>query len=148
MIELVEKDINCEDAKMLIGELNHVLEKITGASGAKSFKNDDVKNERSVFLIAYVDGIPMGCGAIKEISADIAEVKRVYAKPNHIGIGNAILTELEKRAKALRFSKLILETRKVNQNAVSFYRKNNYEVCDNYGKYVNRPEAICFQKLL
>lgn len=46
----------------------------------------------------------------------------------------------------INYSKVILETRVINKNAVNFYKKNQYKVIKNYGKYTNNDEAICFEK--
>jgi ribosomal protein S18 acetylase RimI-like enzyme len=53
---------------------------------------------------------------------------------------------LEQKARALGYTELVLETRKVNTAAVAFYRKLGYVECANYGKYVGREEAVCMSK--
>lgn len=79
-IKIISASVDCEDAKTLINELNQVLTEITGDDGTSHFQREDVMEERSAFLIAYIDDIPYGCGALRQISEDIAEVKRVYAR--------------------------------------------------------------------
>jgi ribosomal protein S18 acetylase RimI-like enzyme len=64
------------------------------------------------------------------------------------GIGKDILSFLEEQARKLGYKKLWLETRLVNEQAVSFYINNGYLKIENYGRYVGRPEAICFEKIL
>jgi len=59
-----------------------------------------------------------------------------------------ILSFLEEKAKIIGYTNLILETRRKNDEAVSFYQKQGYKVISNYGKYKDRPEAICFGKSL
>ena len=39
-----------------------------------------------------------------------------------------------------------LETRRVNESAVRFYLEQGYQVRPNYGNYIGRSEAICFEK--
>jgi ribosomal protein S18 acetylase RimI-like enzyme len=58
------------------------------------------------------------------------------------------LSYLEEKAKDIGFRNLVLETRLKNNEAVQFYQKQGYKVIPNYGKYVNRPEAVCFGKSL
>lgn len=137
------------DAVMLMDELSETLEKITGNSGRHSFNSEDICTTRSVFAVAYDDnGKPAGCGAVRPFSDDIAEVKRMYAKAKGKNIGTEILTYLERRSKDMGYSKIYLETRIVNERAVSFYKKRGYKVIENYGKYKNHSEAICFEKQL
>ena len=137
------------DAVMLMDELSETLEKITGNSGRHSFNSKDVTTDRSVFAVAYDDnGNPLGCGAIRPYDDETAEVKRMYAKSKGKSVGTEILTYLEQQAKAMGYSRLCLETRVVNERAVSFYKKRGYKVIENYGKYKNHSEAICFEKQL
>lgn len=145
-IKIVESDINDISAQQLIGLLDEHLRKVTGRDGTAHFKSADVSNDKSVFLMAYVDGKPFGCGALRRLDDNTAEVKRMFAKPNEMGIGSKILKELENKAKAYGFSKIHLETGKENTGAVNFYRRNGYSICDNYGPYVAYDNAVCFVK--
>ncbi len=146
VIEIKKEDINSENARILLGDLNKALSKITGCSGAGSFDISDMENSRCAFVIAYVDGKPMGCGAIRELNQDTAEIKRVFAYPNTYGVGSRIIDYLEEQAWSMRYTSLKLETRKVNVKAVNFYKKNGYQICSNYGRYIGHDEAICFIK--
>ncbi len=145
-IQVIEYDINSEAANLLLSELSDKLNIITGNSGEASFNKNDVLDERSVFVIAEADDKPVGCGAIRKIDNYTAEVKRMCARKSGSGTGTCILNFLEKKAKEFGYSTLICETRKINTDAVGFYIKNGYHVIENYGKYVGRDEAICFEK--
>jgi ribosomal protein S18 acetylase RimI-like enzyme len=147
MIEIREASVTSADAKQLLKELSDVLTQMTGASGEASFAVEDVGNERSAFVIAYVNGLACGCGALRPHTETTAEIKRVYARPNSIGVGTAIVKALEQKARALGYTELVLETRKVNVDAVAFYRKLGYVECEKYGKYVGRKDAICMVKI-
>lgn len=140
--------IESEDAKTLIHELNQILTVITGDDGTVNFSNTDVENERSTFLIARVGEEAFGCGALRRLSDDTAEIKRVYARHNKLGIGSRILEELEKKAADFGYRKLLLETRVQNVNARNFYEKNGYLHCEAYGKYVGRENSYCYCKEL
>ena len=139
-------DINSSEAKNIIDELSEELQIITGNSGRGSFQASDINNSRSLFVIAIEEGVAIGCGAFREVSEDTAEVKRMYARNKSAGVGGKILTYLEEQAKKLGYSRFILETRKCNEKAVSFYLHHGYHVINNYGKYAEVPEAICFEK--
>lgn len=143
------ENIASVDANILINELSEELKMITGNDGRGSFNTKDVLNERSVFVIARdSQGEPLGCAALRNISNDVAEVKRMYARKKSLGIGSSILAFLEDRAKELGYKKILIATRAVNINAVNFYKKNGYKIIDNYGTYVNMPESVCFEKYI
>ena len=60
----------------------------------------------------------------------------------------ALLRALEAQAAADGHTRLVCETRRVNDVAVAFYLRAGWTVCESYGKYVGRPETVCFEKRL
>jgi GNAT superfamily N-acetyltransferase len=139
----------CETAIQLMRALSDVLETMTGSSGRQSFSVEDLRNPRSIFVIARTtDGVAVGCGAFRPFDASTAEIKRMYAKESGRGVGAAILQHLEVEAKKMGYVSVRLETRKINRGAVSFYKAQQYRVIPNYGKYVGNNLAICFEKKL
>jgi ribosomal protein S18 acetylase RimI-like enzyme len=131
------------EAVGLIDALSNYLQRHFGSDGRASFSSWSEHADRSVFALARV-----GCGAIRPLEENIAEVKRMYASPNHPGVGSAILRFLEEEAQRLGYHTLRLETRWKNARAVRFYEKNGYRICENYGAYVGRVESACFEKPL
>lgn len=128
-------------------ELSATLQQITGSSGRASF-DASAWGKRDIFLLACSNDIAVGCGALREVSAEIGEIKRMYARPETRGVGTQLLQALEKHALAHGFKTLWLETRKINQRAVAFYLRNGYQIRENYGRYAGRAEAVCFEKRL
>ncbi|MEP7093461.1 MAG: GNAT family N-acetyltransferase [Flavobacterium sp.] len=144
------KITNPNDEKVLaiIEELSTNLYLRFGSDGKNSFTDWQYDNSKFVFAIAEINNEIVGCGAIRPIDENIGEVKRMYSKFPGKGIGQTILSFLENNAKAIGYSNLVLETRIKNQEATQFYQKQGYKVIPNYGKYTDRPEAICFGKSL
>jgi len=99
-------------------------------------------------VVAYEDGEPAGCGAIKEFAPDTMEVKRMFVVPSHRrkGIAENVLRELENWASELSYSKCILETSLKQQEAIGLYRKRGYQLIPNFGQYVGVGNSICFVK--
>jgi GNAT superfamily N-acetyltransferase len=138
--------IEDERAVPLLRALSGVLGAITGSTGESSFSSSDLNDARSVFLLAQADGVAHGCGAFRRVNSETCEIKRMYVSAGRKGIGSRLLSELERRAAELGYTRVILETRKINAAAVSFYLKNAFLVIPNYGKYVGNELAICFEK--
>ena len=148
-ISISSESIHTPDAAMLLSELSSALVCITGCSGNASFDLDDMTDSRSCFAVARDDnGIMLGCGAIRPFDTITAEMKRVYARDKNSGVGKKVVQFLEQRAVELGYSRIILETRIVNEKAVSFYLRNGYTIIQNYGKYADHEEAVCFEKIL
>jgi len=148
MLACAAVDPDHDAARALIAELDAALAAMCGDSGAKSFDANDVRGPRSVFLLAVdAAGVAVGCGALRPLDGDVAEVKRMYARPGS-GAGVQLLADLERRALAFGYRAVWLETRRVNARAVAFYERHGYRVIPNYGKYVGREDAICLGKVL
>ncbi len=101
-------------------------------------------------MVAYSDGKPVGCGAIKEFDSNTMEVKRMYVMPECRGKGVAsqLLTELEQWATELGKKNCVLETGKRQPEAIALYTKNGYEIIPNYGQYEGVENSVCFRKRL
>ncbi len=144
------KVINPDDEKAasILEELSANLYLRFGSDGRNSFTDWQNNNAKFVFVTAELNNEIIGCGAIRPIEGNIGEVKRMYSKFRGKKIGQTILAFLEKEAKQIGFTELVLETRVKNIEAVEFYKKQQYNIIPNYGKYIGRPEAICFGKSL
>ncbi|MFL0251062.1 GNAT family N-acetyltransferase [Clostridium neuense] len=148
-MRIVQVNPHTLDALKMMEELSETLKDITGNSGKSSFNASDISDSRAMFVLAYSEeGGPIGCGAISLIDESTAEVKRMYAKNKAKGVGTKVLCYLEGQAQKLGYTKLWLETRLVNEKAVAFYEKRGYHRIPNYGKYADRPEAVCFEKFV
>ena len=101
-------------------------------------------------VVAYADGKPAGCGAIKEYRPGMAEIKRMYTLPAYRGKGIAtqVLTELEQWASELLYKKCILETGKRQPEAIRLYEKNGYTRIPNFGPYTGVENSVCFEKII
>ena len=84
--------------------------------------------DRGEFLIGTIDERMMAMGAFRSRSDERAEIKRMRVHPDFQGrgYGQVILEELEKRAAALGYTTLYLDTSTVQVAAQKLYRKNGY----------------------
>lgn len=101
-------------------------------------------------VVAYVNNMPVGCGAFKVYEKKTAEIKRMYVLPEFRGkgIAQAVLKELEIWAKELGFQFCILETGKKQPEAIRLYEKSGYAYIPNYGQYEKVESSVCFKKAL
>jgi len=141
-------DISAENptsnhARLILDRLSDTLASITGDSGRSSFSDDDVHDDRAVFVLARDGADIVGCGAIRCFDETTAELKRMYAP---YGNGVVILRWLEARAEELGYDRIVLSTRVINTRAVQFYQKHGYNVIDNYGHYAGLSRSVCMSK--
>ena len=99
-------------------------------------------------LIAYENGIAIGCGAFKAYEPNIAELKRMFvlAEARGKGVASAILMALENWAKEEAFASCILETSCRLENAIALYKKFGFEIIPNYGQYIGIVSSVCMKK--
>jgi putative acetyltransferase len=147
MLTFIRTNSENDDFKMLVVELDKELAVIDGKDHSFYSRYNKIDAIKHV-IVAYKDGIPVGCGAIKEYGPGITEVKRMYVPANKRNMGSAseVLKELEVWARELNYTRCVLETGKRQPDAVRLYTKNGYQVIPNYGQYAGVENSVCFGK--
>lgn len=112
---------------------------------------DEVSPPRGVFLVAYLDGRPAGCGALRPLPAaggHVGEIKRMYTSPpaRRRGVSRAVLASLESEAVRLGYRRLHLETGLRQPEAIALYETSGYHRIPNYGMYAASALSACFAK--
>jgi DNA-binding MarR family transcriptional regulator/GNAT superfamily N-acetyltransferase len=109
-------------------ELGERFEK--GFDAGKSIPADsaDLRSPRGTFLVARLDGRPVGCGAVKSLGSGVGSIKRMWVsrQMRGVGVGRRLLLALEKEAAGLGMRLLRLETNRSLHEAQSLYRRNGY----------------------
>lgn len=149
MITILRTNSENPDLRELVKQLDADLAIRNG--GLHSFYSQFNKLDRiKHVVVAYDDGEPSGCGAIKEFAPDIMEIKRMYVRPEKRkkGIAFKILTELETWSHEMSYTKSILETSLNQQEAIGLYKKKGYTLIPNFGQYIGVDNSICFEKQL
>ncbi|NUP51061.1 MAG: GNAT family N-acetyltransferase [Catenulispora sp.] len=104
----------------------------------------------ALFLIAYAEGRPVGCGGLRSLEPGAAEVKRMYVVPEWRGRGvsGAVLTALETAAAVRGWTTLRLETGPKQAAAIRFYERSGYARIACFGAYADDPGSYCYQREL
>jgi GNAT superfamily N-acetyltransferase len=149
MISVIQTDSDNQDFIDLVKFLDADLAERDGSEHSFYAQYNKIAKIKYV-VVAYENGKPVGCGAIKEYAPGTMEIKRMYTTPGSRGKGVAsnVLSELEKWAQALSFEKCILETGKKQPEAIGLYKKNGYTLIANYGQYAEVENSVCFEKRL
>lgn len=149
-ITITAEDPRSDAATLLIKNLSAELAPKYGGDGTASFSPDDVLAGGGAMLIARLNGEPVGCGAIRRMQDQVAEVKRMYVEPRARGrgVGRMILQELEAVARRMGYSHVRLETGNLQTEAIKMYQASGYWQINCYGQYVDNPLSLCFEKRL
>ena len=88
---------------------------------------EELTPPRGYFVLATLDGAPVGCGALK-CHATHGEIKRMWVahSARGLGLGTRILLRLEELARQRGLRLLRLETNKALTEAQSLYRRNGF----------------------
>jgi DNA-binding MarR family transcriptional regulator/GNAT superfamily N-acetyltransferase len=81
------------------------------------------------FLVAYLDGAPIGCGALNAKDATVGEIKRMWvaAGARGLGVGRRVLMSLEEHARQFGIGLVRLDTNKALKEAQNLYRTSGYK---------------------
>jgi putative acetyltransferase len=106
--------------------------------------------ERGTYVVAYVDSLPLACGALRPLGASIAEVRRMYVHRDHRrqGLARAVLEHLEREAVRLGYSRLVVETGYKQVAAMRLYEASGFQRIAPFGEYANDPTSVCYVRVL
>ncbi len=101
------------------------------------------------FLIAYLDGVPAGCGGWRRHGAD-AELKRMFTAPaaRRRGVARQILAAVEDSARLAGAQRLILECGDRQPEAIALYTGAGYERIRDFGYYRDHRGVLSFARKL
>jgi putative acetyltransferase len=113
------------------------------------FEHPTVK-EVARFLLATVDGTPVGCCAVQPLDDGDSELKRMYVPPELRGRGIAgrLMVEAESLAKRLGRTRIKLETGVRQPEAIAVYERAGFHPIPNYPPYDRWQLSRCYAKPL
>ena len=149
MLSLIKTNSDSSDFRSLVVALDADLQARYGEQQSFFSQFNKLDHIHHV-IVAYENNQPIGCGAFKEYELGVAEIKRMYVKPELRGKGIAaeILSNLEEWAKDEGFKTCILETAIKQPEAIRLYEKSGYTRIPNYGQYIGVEISLCMQKQL
>jgi len=150
-ITIERAELTGEVGRTLIEALNAELSALYPEPGANHFHLDptDIAEGCGAFLVVYREGAPVGCGALRLLDAETAELKRMYVSPivRGRGLGRRLVCALEAEAQTLGVRRLVLETGVRQEAALALYRATGFRSIPLFGEYCSSPESsICLGK--
>jgi len=152
-VDVRRSALSSPDAGRLIAALNAELTTTFPEPGATHFSlaSHQVSVGDGAFMIAYLDDVAVGCGAVRRIDRATAELKRMFVDPTvrGRGVGRALVEALEQEARRLGVSKIVLETGTRLSRAIRLYEGMGYTPIPLFGEYLSSPDTSrCFGKSL
>lgn len=103
-----------------------------------------------IFLVAYLNGMPAACGALRPIEHGLVEVRRMFVckEARRNGLGRRMLEELEAAAERRGYHAMRLETGYRQLPAISLYTQYGFVRIEPFGEHVNDPTSVCLEKMI
>jgi GNAT superfamily N-acetyltransferase len=143
----LDSPIGVELATTLLAEL---LERYGAEDELDGLTADQLAPPHGSFIVAWLEDSAVGCGGLRRIDEQTAEIKRMYVRPTarRKGIALAMLSALEEAARELGYARVVLETGTKQPEAMQMYETHGYDSIEPYGAYRDSPMSRCYTKVL
>ena len=112
-----------------VAELNRRSDIPFDPSNGSTAEPHEVRAPAGAFVVAYLNGEAIGCGAVKHRTGGPSDIKRMWVAESArgLGLGRRLLTTLEQLARDSGASVVQLETNDALVEAIALYRSAGYE---------------------
>ncbi len=152
MITVAPEPFDSADARRLVEALDaHLASRYTPEQRfGPNLKPAQIAPGLGTFVMARMDGRPVGCGAVRLLDPTTVEVKRMFVEPEVRGRGIAkeILAKLEGAGRELGARRAVLETGVYQDEAIGLYRRAGYREVECWGEYTTSPTSVCYEKAI
>ena len=151
-MELRQEALDSPAGEALIGaffdEIVPLYPSITPDNPGPSATSEELRPPGGAFLVAYVGDAPVGCGGIKRLTDEAAELKRLYVAPEarNQGLARTLVNALEDAARRADYRIVRLDTGDQQPAALQLFRALGYHEIDDYNG--NPHASYWFEKLL
>ncbi|GAB4448033.1 MAG: GNAT family N-acetyltransferase [Anaerolineae bacterium] len=142
--------LHSADALELIRELDEYLLKLYPSENVYILDLSSLSAKNGLFLVGYLAGRPVACGAVVKLAAGVGEIKRLYVRPEARGQGLAkrMMARLEDEARQMGLPTLRLESGNRQPESLALYLRLGYRRIPNFGEYIGDPHSVCMEKTL
>jgi putative acetyltransferase len=142
-----------DDVRAMVAELNAYLQPLTPRQFQFQMTVEQMADSRTTLFVARNEaGHAVGMGALKQESADLAEVKRMFTRQSirGTGVGRLLLQAIEDLAVAKGIASLKLETGNAPgfEPAHRLYAKAGFSPCGSFLDYPESDFSAFFEKRL
>lgn len=146
MIRIETDDPARPDVHQLLSEHLADMFATSPAESVHALDHSALSHESITFWTAREDGILLGCGALKTLSPEHAEIKsmRTTSTARGRGVATLVLEHLVAEAARLGYERLSLETGTEEYFAPArrLYARHGFTECPPFGDYTLDPHSV------
>ena len=138
------------DARALIAELEAELVLLYPQASRHGYSVDKLIAQGVAFFVVRHDGVAAGCGGVQLFGSEYGELKRMYVRPGHRGLGLAtqLVEHLADHARKHGVMLLRLETGIHQHAAIGLYERMGFHLAPPFGAYQLDPLSRFYEKAL
>lgn len=138
------------DASSLIEELEAHLASFYAIESRHGLSVARLLSQQVAFFVTRHDGVAAGCGGVKVVGREYAEIKRMWVRPQFrgLGLGRRMLEHLTEYARRHDLPVLRLETGIHQHEAIALYERSGFRRIPPFGPYREDPVSLCYEKAL
>jgi putative acetyltransferase len=151
-MKIVVDDLTGPEIASFLAEHVEQMRAITPVESKYALDLDGLRIPEIMFWTVWDEGTLVGCGALKWLDVDHAEVKsmRTATTRRRSGVASLLLTHLISEATRMGFSRLSLETGSAEffEPARKLYGKFGFEYCGPFADYAPSPHNVFMTRML
>jgi len=101
--------------------------------------SEELMPPQGAFLVAYHQGRAVGCGGVRRLGPDVAELKRLYVDPSArgLGLGELMMDAMEDAARLAGYHTVRLDTDPCLEEAQKLFARRGYRQIPPYNDNPN-----------
>jgi putative acetyltransferase len=139
-------DLEGSEIHQLLREHLRNLKLLSPPESVHALDIDALRKPEITFWTVWENGELMGCGALKELDSQHAEIKSMRTSSSHLrkGVASHLLNHIIEEANHRRYRRLSLETGSMEafEPARRLYAKFGFEYCGPFADYIEDPNSI------
>jgi putative acetyltransferase len=151
-IQIREDDLSTTEVQDLVAEHLAGMHSNSPPGHVNALAIQSLRRWDVTFWAARIDGHLCACGALKELDVSTGEVKSMRTRPAYLrqGVGQAMLDEIVRTARARGYTHLYLETGtgQAFKAAHALYLRNEFTRCGAFGDYTATIFNVFMVKVL
>jgi len=151
-MEIKIDDLTGSEVVNLLQEHLNDMYAVSPPKSVHALDLDELRKPDITFWTIWSGGKLAGCGALKELSAEHAEIKsmRTAAEFRRKGVAGKLMQHIIGEAQSRNYQRLSLETGSMAyfEPAIKLYESFGFAVCEPFGDYLEDPYSVFMTKSL